>query len=139
MGTRYFVRCLAAVGIHRAGHEICLEEKEFAAVRRKGLVQLQYKELDGKRVEVDDDEGASLSTAPPAPAKPETFPLDTLTSDEQKIILDRRAKAEKTKADDDAKAKADGEKAAKAEAEKRAKAEAKRVDDDAKAKANDKK
>jgi hypothetical protein len=128
MRRRYFTRVLAPFGSYRPDHEPCLEEAEFAAVRGKGLVQVLYEEHDGKRVDVAVDEGAApkRAPAPPKPAKDDDVPFDTLDDEEKAIILSRRQKAERKKAEDEAKAKADAEKSARKKAEDEAKAVAKK-------------
>lgn len=120
MKTRYFVRVLKAFDNYRPDYDVALDEQTFNAVRGKGCVSVLHKEVDGKKVDVDVDEGAADAGSTSKQTE-ETFPLDTLTEEEREIILERRTAAERKKAaaEAKAKAKADEEKAA---AEAKAKA-----------------
>lgn len=111
MRRRYFVRVLNGFKHYRSGHEVCLEDDEFATVRGRGLVTVLHEERDGEVVQVEGDEGADARSAPPAP-QTETFALDVLTDEERELILARRAKPAgdaEVKSEAKAKAKAKGE------------------------------
>lgn len=92
MRRRYFVRVVQPFAIFRAEHEIALEKEEFDRVKGKGLVTVLHEEHDGARVEVDRDEGAAPAPAATPSTRGDEL-LDTITDEERKLLLDRRAKS----------------------------------------------